>query len=1006
MPSRLLLVLSVVVFTGSVDAADPIDFNRDVRPILSDTCFKCHGPDSRTRKAKLRLDTAEGIGDGKELLRRVLATAADEVMPPPKEEKKLTPQQVAILKAWVAQGAKYEGHWSFQPLEKPTPPGGVHPIDALVQKELSKVQLKPAPQADRVTLIRRVALDLTGLPPKPADVEAFLADKSPKAYEAMVDRYLASPHYGERMAMFWLDLVRYADSVGYHGDQPVSVSPYRDWVIEAFNKNMRFDQFTTWQLAGDLLPNPTTAMKVAAGYNRLGMMSAEGGVQPKEYLAKYAAERVRNLGGAWLGVTLGCCECHDHKFDPFSAKDFYRLEAFFADIQERGIYDGGNFGPSMPVPTPEQEAKLSQLEQKIAALRATLDRSTPELEKAQQEWERTLKKSAEWKVLTPLTAKSLAGSKLTPQAGGSILASGKNPATDSYTITALLPKGNYTGVRVEALPHESLPAKGPGRAGNGNFVLTEIEVSLTKKDGTPTPVAWQKATETFAQTQFAETSPYKKFSAEGAIDGDKQGKKWGWAVLPEVGKPQNAVFEAKADFVGEDDTVITIVLHQNLDNPNHVLGHFRLAVTTSPRPVVAEGAGMTPEIQAIVTLAVDKRSAEQKAKLAAYYRGIAPALTATRAELASVEQQKTALVQSMPSTLVTVKVAPRPIRVLARGNWMDDSGALVEPGFPEALPGPKAGKERLTRLDLAKWVTAADNPLTSRALANRLWKQLFGAGISRKLDDLGSQGEWPTHPELLDYLAGKIVESGWDIKATIKLIMMSQTYQQSSVATKEQVDKDPFNKWLARQGRFRLDAELVRDNALAVSGLLVETLGGPSVRPYQPAGYWAYLNFPTREWQNDQGDRLYRRGLYTHWQRQYLHPSLMAFDAPSREECTAERVRSNTPLQALVLLNDPIYVESARAFAERTIKAGATDADRLDWMYRQALSRPIQPKEQEILLGLLKKHRDEYKADPKAADALLSVGARPAPQGDRIELAAWTSIARAILNLHAVVTRN
>ncbi len=770
MASRTLLAAAVVgLALGRSAAADPpVDFNRDIRPILSDNCFKCHGPDARTRKGDLRLDTPGGLGDGTGLVERVTAADPGEVMPPPKSGKKLTAKQIDTLKKWADQGAKYEGHWAFQPNKRPAPPAGAaHPVDAFVLAELARQGLKPSPEADRVTLVRRLSFDLLGLPPTPDEVAAFVADQSPDAYGKLVDRLLASPHYGERMAMFWLDLVRYADSVGYHGDQPVSVSPYRDWVIRAFNANMPFDRFTTLQLAGDLVPDATTEGQVAAGYNRLGMMSAEGGVQPKEYLAKYAAERVRNLSGAWLGVTVGCAECHDHKFDPFTARDFYRLEAFFADIQEQGIYNGGTFGPSMPVPGPRQKAELDRLD--AAAVE---------------------------------------------------LAAGKDPAAGVAAIA-------------------------------GAAARTPVQVKRAKLD-----------------------------------------------------------------------------------------------------------------------------------------------------------RDRAAFLKTVPTTLVTVRVPPRPTRVLPRGNWMDDTGPVVDPGFPAALGKPATSKERLTRLDLARWVTAADNPLTSRALANRLWKLLFGAGLSRKLDDLGSQGEWPTHPELLDYLAARLAD-GWDVKALVRLIVTSAAYRQASVAPKGSADTDSFNKWVGRQGRFRLDAEVVRDNALSVSGLLSPEVGGPSVKPYQPAGYWAYLNFPAREWQNDAGDRLYRRGLYTHWQRQYLHPSLLAFDAPSREECTADRVRSNTPLQALVLLNDPTYVEAARALAERAVAAGTADDDRLDWMFRWAVSRPLKPAEREVLAALLAKHRAEYAENPEAAKALLKVGAKPTAAGvPPAEIAAWTSVARAVLNLHAVVTRN
>ena len=775
MLTRPLIALIVLGCASRLAAAD-IDFNRDVRPILSDVCFACHGPDARVRKADLRLDTEAGlkqVRDGQAvamlLAARIASKDTDEVMPPPKAQKQLTPKQVETLKKWVEQGAKVEGHWAFQQIKRPAPPASAsHPVDNFVLAELVKQGLRPSPEADRVTLIRRLSFDLVGLPPTPEEVDAFVNDRSPDAYDKLMDRLLVSPHYGERMAMLWLDLVRYADSVGYHGDQVVSVSPYRDWVIRAFNANMRFDRFTTEQLAGDLLPNPTPDQIVAAGYNRLGMMSAEGGGQPKEYLAKYAAERVRNLSGAWLGVTLGCAECHDHKFDPFTTKDFYRLEAFFADIREQGIYGGGNFGPSMPVPNAEQTSRIATLEARITEMK---------------------------------------------------------------------------------------PAAGP------------------------------------------------------------------------------------------------------------------------PVGVSAVGGGA--------------------------------ARTRSEFRLAGIELERAGVLKSAPSMLLTARVPPRSIRVLPRGNWMDDSGTPVEPAFPEAISRAPKPKERMTRLDLAKWVASPDNPLTARTLANRLWKQYFGAGLSRKLDDLGAQGEWPTHPELLDYLAGRLIDSGWDVKALVRLIVTSDAYKQTSAASKGLTEKDPFNKWLARQGRFRLDAELVRDNALAVSGLLNAKVGGPSAKPYQPPGYWAYLNFPTREWQNDAGDNLYRRGVYTHWQRQYLHPSLLAFDAPTREECTADRVRSNTPLQALVLLNDPTYVEAARVFVERAVKAAKSDDERIDWLFRRALSRPAKPAERDVIRDLLAKHREEYRKDPAAAAALLKVGAKPAMKDvDAVELAAWTSVARTVLNLHVAITRN
>ena len=784
------------------------------------------------------------------------------------------------------------------------------------------------------------------------------------------------------------------------------MSPFRQYVIDAFNKNQRFDQFTIEQLAGDLLPEPSRDQKIASGYNRLGMMSAEGGVQDKEYLAKYIAERVRNATGTWLGVTLGCAECHDHKYDPFTTRDFYRFEAFFADIQERGLYSGansdGNWGSFIKVPNPEQEAALAELDRQIAATKTVLNTPTAELADAQTAWEKT---QILWTALKPASIISTSGATLTLKEDGSILASGTSPPTDTYVLKINdLPSG-VTAFRLEVLPDDSLPAKGPGRAGNGNFVLSEFIVEQNSVEATDRRVKFQSATASYEQTGAAGANPYGKWAVAAAIDGDIKGKTWGWAVMEKVGQPNVAVFETARDVINENG--VTISLLQNLDNPQHTLGRFRISATTAPRPVKVDQS-LSPQISAILAIAVDQRSEAQRNELAAHFRKIAPMLESTRQQLAGLEKNRKELDSRIPSTLVTTAVQPRMVRILRRGNWMDDSGEQVTPAYPAIFSNGPPDDRRLTRLDLARWMTAGDNPLTARVFVNRVWKLLFGAGLSRRVDDLGAQGDWPSHPLLVDQLAGQFIESGWDIKQLIKTIVMSQTYRQASVSNSEVREVDPYNRWLARQGRFRLDAELVRDNALAISGLLVSKIGGTSVKPYQPPGYWAHLNFPTREWQNGNGDDLYRRGLYTHWQRQYLHPSLMAFDAPSREECTADRARSNTPLQSLVLLNDPSYIEAARAFAEQIIRhGGASTSERLKFAFHRAVSRDITPAETEILDRLLQGHLAEYKSDPNAANELLAVGAKPvSAEVDKTELAAWTSVARTILNLHETITRN
>lgn len=1030
--SGALLALLAIGLIGSAttfaaDTAEPLRFNRDIRPILSDNCFFCHGPDKNKRQADLRLDTQVGLhGDGthpgvvvagqpdqSELVHRILSRDPEKQMPPPDSGKALTAAEIALIQQWIREGGQFEGHWAFRPrpedrstVTDSDTQASAH-IDQFVRERLATRKLSPAPEADRITLLRRLQFDLLGLPPTEAEVADFLRDQAPGAYERQVDRLLASPHFGERLAVWWLDLVRYADTVGYHGDQNMSVSPYRDYVIASFNANKRFDQFTIEQLGGDLLTNPTPEQRIASGYNRLGMMSAEGGVQDREYLAKYMAERVRNVSGVWLGITLGCCECHDHKFDPFATRDFYSMGAFFADIKEQGLYGGsdqtGIWGPSMKVPNPEQSQQLAQLNEQLAATKRTLETATPELSAAQADWER---QQVAWTVITPTTMAAQSGSPLTQLDDRSIRADGSIPATDIYTLQFRQLPAGITGIRLEVLPDDSLPQRGPGRASNGNFVLTEFVAQMERPGSPAEPVPFQTAVATHEQTSFAEGHPDKRWSIASAIDGDTRGNQWGWAILDQAGRPQSAVFETKADLHVPADGNLNIILRQEHPNPGHTLGRFRLSVTTAPRPLrPAELA--PPAIREVLQIAADARTAAQREQLAAYYRTIAPALAPQREQLAALEARRAAVDAQVTVTLVTETVAPRMVRILSRGNWMDETGPVVTPALPGLFATAPPGEQRLTRLDLARWIVSKENPLTARTLVNRLWKIYFGAGLSRKLDDLGAQGEWPSHPELLDYLASRTIETGWDLKRLVKTIVMSETYRQSSISSPQLREIDPDNRLLARQGRFRLDAELVRDNALSVSGLLVTRLGGKSVRPYQPPGYWAYLNFPQREWQNGTGDELYRRGLYTHWQRQYLHPSLLAFDAPCREECTADRPRSNTPLQSLVLLNDPTYVEAARAFAELILHHGGNDQEKLSYAFQRALSRPSTAAENAVLLRLLNEHRTQYQAEPSAAQALISVGARPASNEFPLEtLAAWTDVARTILNLHEVITRN
>ncbi len=1020
--------------------AAEIDFNRDVRPILSDRCYACHGPDAEQRQGGdedqggLRFDTMQGafadlggyvaIDPGKpessELITRITSDDEGLVMPPPDHAKPLSKAQQQILIDWVKQGAAWKDHWAYVPPQRHPVPQiqsgklSRNFVDNFILARLEQENVKPSPQTDKRTLLRRLSFDLIGLPPTVEEMQAFVADSSNDAYEKQVDRLLASPHFGERMAMRWLDLVRYADSVGYHGDQPVSVSPYRDYVIAAFNDNMPYDQFTREQLAGDLLPNPTRAQLIASGYNRLGMMSAEGGVQPKEYLAKYASDRVRTAAAVWLGSTLGCAECHDHKYDPFTSKDFYRFASFFADIKEKGLYSGahasGQWGPQIDVPHERLPGLLAPIDEKIAELQKIIDTPTVELTTAQTAWEQNLSAAPQWQTLKPETAQAQHDTKLKIMEDNSILVEGSNPPQNIYTVTAKVSLKTITGFQLEVLPDKSLPQNGPGRAGNGNFVLTEFRVSkVGAVEGGATPVKLQNASATVEQASGADALPEKKWSAVLTIDGDVNGAGIGWAILPHVGKENHLVVEAVDSIENQDDTIFKFVLEFNYPGGQHAIGKFRLAATSTPLPLKAKQQDEIPaNIREILVIKAAERNEKQSQALAAYYRSIAPALAETRQQIADLNKRRAETVKSNTRTsLITVSVDPRTMRVLSRGNWMDETGEEVQPGVPHFLRQIR-NDDRANRLDLANWLTAPDNPLTSRVFVNRLWQLYFGTGLSKVLDDVGGQGEPPSHAELLDTLAVDFIESGWDVKQMIKLLVTSATYRQSSMPRDDLRTTDPYNRLLARQSRFRFDAEIIRDNALAVSGLLVKKIGGRSVKPYQPAGLYRHLNFPARTYQQDSDENQFRRGVYTHWQRQFLHPAMKAFDAPSREECTAQRPRSNTPLGALVLLNDPSYVEAARVFAEQAIQQGGTDAThRIDWLMQHALSRePIQD-EQQVLQDLLTSHIEYYREHPHEANKLNTTGLTPVPATiDPIELAAWTAITRTIFNLHEFITRN
>ncbi len=752
----------------SVSVADEaVSFNRDIRPILSDACFFCHGPDAAHREADLRLDLEQGAketaivpGDlTSELITRITSEDPDTRMPPSDSQKRLSPEQIELLSRWVELGAPYEAYWAYVPPVPPSIPSvdsdwPTDCIDSFILHKLDSDQITPANDADAATLIRRVTFDLTGLPPSPAEVDSFVNDTSPLAYQKLVNRLLASPAYGERMAAYWLDLVRYADTVGYHGDQDHNSSPYRDYVIDALNDDMPLDQFTREQLAGDLLPGATSSQQIATAYNRLLQTSHEGGVQPQEYMAIYAADRVRNVSNVWMGATVGCAQCHDHKYDPYTIDDFYSMVALFADIDEDKHFKTGT---------------------------------------------------------------------------------------------------------------NDLPTK------------REPEIAVLRR--------WQR--ERLADLE----------SALGSADLDPQ---------------QRKTLEAERDSLKKSERLV----------------------------------------------------------------------------------------------MITRSIPPREVRVLPRGNWLDHTGPVVDPAIPSFLGSLNVENRRASRLDFANWLVDPENGvggLTARVFANRFWYLMFGRGISSSLADFGGQGEPPSHPELLDQLAIDLIADDWSIKRLLRRLVLSRTYRQSSMATNEELRADPYNRLFARQSRYRLPAEMVRDNALAISGLLVNDVGGPSVKPYQPVGYYRHLNFPKRAYAWDQGAKQYRRGVYVHWQRQFLHPMLKATDAPSREECTAQRPRSNTPLEALVMLNDPSMVEAAIGLATRVIDgAEKTDAQRLQRAFTLATSRAATQSELVSLEQLLVEERKYYDQHQEQARMLIE----PSVPSNPVDLAAWTSVARALLNMYETVSRN
>lgn len=1128
-----------------------VDFNRDVRPVLSEKCYHCHGADEGSRKAKLRLDLrAEAVkerdgafavkpkdAEASEVMKRILSTDPDEVMPPPKEGHALTARETEIVKKWIAQGAEYAEHWAFVKPVRPVVPEvsglkaeGRSPVDAFIAAKVVENGLTMAAEADRHTLIRRVALDLTGLPPSPEEVKSFVADTSEKAYERMVDAFLAKPAYGERWAKMWLDIARYADSAGYGSDPlRLNIWPYRDWVIGAFNRNMPYDQFTLEQMAGDLLPNATPEQVVATAFHRNTMTNTEGGTDDEEFRVAAVKDRIGVTMQAWMGLTMGCAQCHTHKFDPITQQEYYE---FYAIFNQTADSDLGNEEPTLPMPTAEEQAKMSKLKDEIAVLQKTVSQPTGDaLEKEMEAWAPLVLRPVNWTPLMPSNAATIGLAQLDVQKDASVLVHGATPGEDTYVVKVQQPMKGITALRLEALTDPSLPAQGPGRTGHGNAVVSELKASLTigkantakgrfirielpgkKKmvslaevqafsdgenvalkgkasqsstdyegeakravdgntDGdyfksssvTHTAVSdnpwweldlgaeeelseivvWNRndggtasrldgakvslldATRKPTYTRVLAKAPavseklalsnskvlrlmnpsadfaQKDFGPAGVLDG---APKTGWAFAPELGKPHALVVELGEPLDIPEDGELTVTIQQTFGD-GHTLGRFRLSATTLALPV----RELPPGVRDTLAKARAQRSAAEQAQALAHFTPYSKALAATQAQLEAKQKELANLKPiSVPVLREVTAEKQRTTRFLNKGSFLDP-GAEVKPALLKSYHAVPA--EAPSRITVARWLTSRENPLTARVMVNRLWAQLFGTGIVETEEDFGTQGTLPSHPELLDWLASDFMDRGWDIKGLLKTLVMSHTYRQGSKATPEALQKDSRNLFLSHYPRRRLDAEQVRDQALALSGLLSPKLGGPSVYPPQPDGLWRAAFNGQRSWETSKGEDRYRRGLYTFWRRTVPYPSMATFDAPSRENSTLRRVPTNTPLQAFVTLNDPAYVEMAQALGARLLREGGDSvASRVRYGLELCLARPATDDQVAALEQLFQQELENYKTKPEDAKKLSTSTTLPVEKTfpkdhDAAELAAWTAVANVLLNLDGVLTK-
>ncbi len=971
------------------------DFSANVLPVLKESCYGCHSGNRPV--GGLRLDARSfamraiipGNSKDSRIMHRLQGLDGEAQMP--FGTAPLSADQIAAIGKWIDNGARWpdvlagDEHWSYIKPGKPVPPVVQdaqwvrNPIDRFVLARLEKEGLHPSPEATKETLIRRLSLDLIGLPPTPEEVSAFVRDNNPDAYDRLVDRLLASEHYGERWARLWLDLGRYADSNGYEKDERRSMWPYRDWVIKALNSNMHFDQFAIEQVAGDMLPNATNDQKIATGFLRNSMFNGEGGVDPEENNWNMQLDRATTVSTAFLGSTIGCAECHDHKFDPFTQKQFYSMVAFFNNA---GFTKSSTpfTEPVLDLPGPDQAAKRDALNAEIKVWQSRLNDDSDAAKDRQKAWEQSILDAEKtWQPLHPTHADSTGGSTLTVQADGSILASGNNPEADTYVVTANVPLRQITGIRVEALPDPSLPRGGPGRDYYGNFMIREVTI-----DGVVI-----KETAMDDNSSAGQQGPGKKFPQVWVVDVSKEENN------QRLTREMVMVPEKPVVIHGND--LLHFKIAQATEGGHQGLGRFRISVTDSltPKSVVEVTAALRP----VLMIAPDQRTKQQAMQMTARYRNQAAELAPTRNTIKELQARVSAL--GIPTTLVMAEneaVGQPNATIRIRGSFTAKNGEVQAdiPAFLGALPSDAPRN----RLALARWLVSRDNPLTARVAVNHIWETYFGRGIVETSEDFGTQGSRPSHPELLDWLATEFMESGWDMKAMQRLIVTSATYRQASKATPELIEKDPANILLSRGARFRVEAEMVRDITLSASGLLSGKVGGPSVFPYQPNGVWELpYEKDSDTWVMSDGEDRYRRGLYTFIRRAAPYPAMTVFDATSREYCTPRRNHTDTPLQALTTLNDPSFFEAAQAMAKRILKEGGTDTkSRIDYGFMLATSRHPQSSEMEMLQTAFETERKYFAGHKPEADA---VAGKP-----DAGLAAWTMVSRDLLNLDETLTRH